>query len=486
MQATLDSASLKHLTRALLCLSKYGDDLTIYATSQKLSLSAMNSSLSAYCRFKYERQFFSRYTLGDRSAAANDEGEESSVIGQLNAKALLSILKHKTVEKTVEKCELSIADGDAATQDAGDDEDRDMLESRLTVRLHCKHGVVKTHRLNLSSSTSLMAPRVPDTPHQSQITIGAKALKDMIEHFPSMKGSKSDPQLIWRFEDIEVHIKSFETAMDTKGKAHLATEVSLPAAEFDVYDVHITPSTIAFHLREFNATIAFAESASTPLEMRFTDPAAPLFIDLDDDLCETLFVIATSQAHGSDPEHNVRRAPNGMQMKGKKRPLEDDSDTAPSRSNSNPVPARLPAVDGQKPMKVVQAADRASLARELNAPSGSMGPPSLPFPMLSRKAESPAPPPEPLFLPGSQLSQAAEDAIRESGLGIENMTADEFAAMLEGDGEEVGMQPMQVDADDQMEIYEDRDGQDSLDIFEEFEQTQNEEGTKIFKPLFED
>ena len=40
---------------------------------------------------------------------------------------------------------------------------------------------------------------------------------------------------------------------------------------------------------------------------------------------------------------------------------------------------------------------------------------------------------EPLFLPGTQLSQA----LLESGLGLEGMTAREFAAMLEGDAEEV-------------------------------------------------
>ena len=43
---------------------------------------------------------------------------------------------------------------------------------------------------------------------------------------------------------------------------------------------------------------------------------------------------------------------------------------------------------------------------------------------------------QPLFL-ASQLSRAEIEAIRESGLGIEDMDAEEFAAMLDGDGEEV-------------------------------------------------
>ena len=60
-----------------------------------------------------------------------------------NVQALLSILKHRTIEKTVDRCELSIVEGFVPTENAGqdeDEEDRDSLESRLVVRLHCKHG----------------------------------------------------------------------------------------------------------------------------------------------------------------------------------------------------------------------------------------------------------------------------------------------------------------------------------------------------------
>jgi cell cycle checkpoint control protein RAD9A len=57
--------------------------------------------------------------------------------------SLLSILKHRTIEKTVDRCELSIVEGVLPAQGADyddGDEDRDSLESKLIVRLHCKHG----------------------------------------------------------------------------------------------------------------------------------------------------------------------------------------------------------------------------------------------------------------------------------------------------------------------------------------------------------
>lgn len=130
--------------------------------------------------------------------------------------------------------------------------------------------------------------------------------------------------------------------------------------------------------------------------------------------------------------------------------------------------------NGRRAMGIVQATDRASVARSVSAAPAatplpipvrdSMPPPSLrpPLPQnrpptarpssasaarareplflpSSQPSEAegelrlPARDEEPLFLPGTQLSPA----LRESGLGLESMTAREFAAMLEGDAEEV-------------------------------------------------
>lgn len=74
-------------TKALTCLSKYGDELSIYGTPDYLSFSATNSSKSAFCLFKYEKQFFSRYRLGTASSGRAIEPEEDqNVTGQLTVK----------------------------------------------------------------------------------------------------------------------------------------------------------------------------------------------------------------------------------------------------------------------------------------------------------------------------------------------------------------------------------------------------------------
>jgi len=151
------------------------------------------------------------------------------------SQALLSILKHRTVEKTVDKCEFSIVEGDPPGQTEDDDEEHDSLESKLIVRLHCKHGefrfvslvllsqserssgIIKTHRLLLQTLTSLLSPGAPDATNESRLAIGPRAIKDILDHFPVVRGGKSDPQLIWNFGDSEVQVMSMETSIDASG-----------------------------------------------------------------------------------------------------------------------------------------------------------------------------------------------------------------------------------------------------------------------------
>ncbi|KAF8070693.1 Rad9-domain-containing protein [Lyophyllum atratum] len=482
---------LAAFTKALTCLSKYGDELSIYAASDSLSLSATNSSKSAYCRFKYERLFFSKYGVLPSQTAqeewADDFEQVMSVTGQLLTKSLLSILKHRTVEKTVERCEMSIVEGHEATDDATRPDDQDDLETRLIVQLHCKHGVVKTHRLILLTPTSLMAPGVPEALTESNLTIGPKALKDMIEHFPLARGAKSDPQLIWSFGEYDVELRSLESSIDTKGKAQVATELTISAEEFDVYNIYAPPTTIAFHLREFNATIAYADSMSLAIDLRFTNPAAPLFIDVEGDNSETLFVISTSQVHGA-----ITGAPSQNYINSSARKRE--------RAETPLDPKN------RKTMKAVHRIEPRTPS-EARAPGSTRPQPGSPGPSQRNSPHHTMPPPsfipshalppqeaaqEPLFLPppSSQLSAADEAILRSTGLGIESMDADELADLLEGEGEEVAFDFASQDPDYHKFLERPRSngadaGPESFELEEdgaEISPTQNSGDSRMFKP----
>ncbi|KAH7909331.1 Rad9-domain-containing protein [Hygrophoropsis aurantiaca] len=503
MQGTLNGVALKPFLRALACLSKYGDDLVIHADQNYFSLSATNSSLSAYCRFKYSKRFFSRYKVG--SADGTDESRDSQdVKGQLLTKNLLSILKHYSSEKSVERCELSIVEGVLSTDQEGPNEDQDTLESRLIVRLHCKHGIIKTHRLPLLIPTSLLIPGIPDSFNESRLTIGPRTIKDITEHFQGGRGPKSDPQLVWTFRETDVEVKSLESSIDSRGSAQLSTELTISADEFDVYDVFQTPITIAFHLREFNATVAYAESMSLTIDLRFTDPAAPLFVDVEGDESESLFVVSTSQIHGPQPAAPSNTPSNVNGNNSRKRPYNSEEESMSRTRSETPRT--------EKVKKSMKAVSRAESLDPGSHDSRSMPPPSLIPRQQSRTSNASqssqsreigraapedklflpqsSPPMQndasvsasftkdatPLFFPLSQLSQADAAVIRSSGLGLESMNSEELHALLEGEGEEVafdlGSQKVNAEemncnvADDNLEIIDDT----------QFSPTQNEDG----------
>lgn len=54
-------------------------------------------------------------------------------------KALIAVLRPRASDKAVERCELHLLEG---SED--DDDDQDSLESKLVIKLHCKHGMYLT------------------------------------------------------------------------------------------------------------------------------------------------------------------------------------------------------------------------------------------------------------------------------------------------------------------------------------------------------
>ena len=165
-------------TRAVNCLARYGDELVICAYPDYFSLSTTNSAKSAYCRFKYEKEFFSRYKAGKRRSEINEDDLNGvqMVTAQLLTKVailiytdilpdslqnLLSVLKHRSTEKSVERCELSIVEG--LDTDPASDEEVDSLESKLVIKFLCKHGAPASSRFGyprIMGSQALSKPIV--------------------------------------------------------------------------------------------------------------------------------------------------------------------------------------------------------------------------------------------------------------------------------------------------------------------------------------
>jgi len=258
------------------------------------------------------------------------------------------------------------------------------------------------------------------------------------------------------------------------------------ADEFENYDIFATPISLAFHLREFNATIAYAESMEAVLDVRFTDPAAALYVDVLSDGIDGLFAMSTSRVPGAP-------APPPVALPSQARSAASSSGSAEGRARKRPREEDV-ASRHRTPARVVERVESARVARQ-----GSRA--RVPTPS-QRASTAPSIPPhnspeQPLFLPGTQMTAADQAALHASGFR-DDMDVDEFNAMMEDEGEEVGLnlggpsvvrpQSPAPDLDSGEQGY----GQ-NVDWFNEDDDiesamgpTQSDESGRAFRPLFDD
>ena len=232
------------------------------------------------------------------------------------------------------------------------------------------------------------------------------------------------------------------------GAGQLSTELTISADEFENYDIFATPISLAFHLREFNvsflcpsrallqpltitavrhldqATIAYAESIEAILDVRFTDPAAALYVDVLSDGIEGLFAMSTSHVPGA-PGPPPAAIPSQARSAGSSAEAEARTHKRPREGDTRfRTPAKV--VERVEPARSTRQASGARVSHRSQASVGR------PRPLLPRNA-----PEQPLFLPGSQMTAADQEVLDASGLG--DMDVDEFNAMMEDEGEEVGL-----------------------------------------------
>src|SRR5258708_20693149 len=226
------------------------------------------------------------------------------------------------------------------------------------------------------------------------------------------------------------------------------------------------------------------------LNVRFTDPAAALHVNVQSDSIESLFAMSTSRVPGA-PEPPVASAPRQTRSSGpsgsaqgrrtKKRPFAETT-----------MRRRIPAKVVERvspPLALARGASGAQSSAPSRAPARHQ--PSHPV----RHARE-----EPLFLPDSQMSAADKEALHASGLG--DMDADEFNAMLEDDGEEVGINLHTPDASDpsvpppmppsltlDLDLNEEQGHGQHVNRFEddiesEMDPTQSDESGKVCRPTY--
>ncbi|EDN90607.1 hypothetical protein SS1G_00007 [Sclerotinia sclerotiorum 1980 UF-70] len=264
---TLTPEALGRLHDALVCLGKFSETVSIEATQSRLILTTLNSTKSAYASFTLVgNKFFSKYQYTPVRSGRQTQEKFSCKIYN---KALLAVFKgriggdaSKEKDTAIEKCDVSIEDGDGATK------------SRFIVRILCRHGVLKIYRLNFEAVPPLHALFSRDAACNSWSI-----------------SSKTMPVL----------------------KQPLRTTIAVETSEFVEFSVeeqlHIITS-----VKDFKSIIAHAGITNTNIRALYSNPSSPMQLTYSEDGMQCEFILMTTgeaRAISTIPATNGVRASKG-------------------------------------------------------------------------------------------------------------------------------------------------------------------------------
>ncbi|OJD28936.1 dna repair protein rad9 [Diplodia corticola] len=271
---TLRPEALAALHDALVCLAKFSDAVSLEARREKLSLTALNSSKSAYASFALDSSaFFSSYKFAP--ATANVDGRFTC---RVYNKALLSVFKGRIIDPrgkdtTVDRCEVSLQDRP------------DQAECRLIIKMLSDQGVTKTYKLTYES-VEVMHALFDKQSAQNRWSIHSSALREAIDYF----GPKTE-QLDIYAENGRVTYTSFtEKITNDKGK---------PTADFEHFAA-AEQMHIVIRVKDFKAIVTHAHHLRASIQAYYSQPSRPLQFSYDmagiGVLCEfTLMTIGDPQ-----------------------------------------------------------------------------------------------------------------------------------------------------------------------------------------------
>ncbi|KWU46313.1 hypothetical protein RHOSPDRAFT_32317 [Rhodotorula sp. JG-1b] len=301
MELEITGPVLKHFRSALTCLSRLGQDLDFTCTEQRLSVSTVNSSRTAFGIVHFYPSFFTSYS--PLQATPSDEGDKFRF--SVNAKSLLSTLRPRSAN-TVESCTLSVHDSDDRNHH---EPGVDSGECRIIVYLHCQHGVRKKHSLTYSQPAIQSWARFDLNAAPCHWSASSRVLKDWMTHFHERAssgtgggggggGGAGTDEVTFYCARQECRLRSFND-VDRSGPTNdvfmtraLSTEVTVDTADFDTYHVPSPPSSssspssasgvrvVTFAQKEFKAIINLAEPLQVPLTAHFSTGGRPIMFSL--------------------------------------------------------------------------------------------------------------------------------------------------------------------------------------------------------------
>ncbi|EST08825.1 Rad9/Ddc1 [Kalmanozyma brasiliensis GHG001] len=372
MNALISAHDIKTFYSTLHCLSRFSDSFWLSCTPRpssapSLRLSAINPTNSAFCLFAFDPDFFLALNCTEKLEV------------QIQLKGLLSILRSRG--RTVERLELRLTTDTIC---------------RLSITLHCRHGIVKTHHLTYEPKRGLLPTADPNP--ANFFCLNPNTAGEWLDHF--LSSSKTGEITLLCTPTSCVARSKDEELPEGKGmvRKSIATEVKIAIDEFKEYGV-LEEARLTLSLREFKATVQLAESLGVSVEVNFSDGDEPLFVRLRvESAVAAEFVIATTKAGAATGGGSGEGSAGGGGGEAQERTRIAASVSSSARTNSHSGPS----------------ASHHQAAETSSSSSSSLPSHHAPVPTRIPNQSTPLPPvpqeededeTQPLFFPGaSQLS----------------------------------------------------------------------------------
>ncbi|KAG5513971.1 hypothetical protein PMAC_000593 [Pneumocystis sp. 'macacae'] len=285
MNAIVPGIHLKDFSKVLLCFSKIGDELSIEPRKNKVLLSSLNISKSAFGLITLDcSKFFEKYEY-----LPYESCKTSRTIQTLKCKVqirlLLAIFKYRNLESrdtkniSVQKCELKLVPPNNSE-----------VECRFIIRFLCKHNVLKTYKITYEQSQAMYAV-CDKSSCKNKWRINSRIFKEYLDHFSTRAEEltlmiQNDKLLLTSFTEGIIHNKEIL-------KQPIQTAILLDKRDFEEIDFE-EQTIITFPLKEFKAVVVLGDSMNTILNAYFNMGGEPILFEFEKDALSIRFILATT------------------------------------------------------------------------------------------------------------------------------------------------------------------------------------------------
>ncbi|KAK0711369.1 Rad9-domain-containing protein [Lasiosphaeris hirsuta] len=302
---TLNEEGISVFHDALACMFKFSDEVCLETKKDKLTLTTLNLSKSAYICFTFAAsRFFSRYSF-EGNAQYRDR-----FFCQLHIRSLLSVFRPRqggesgrdNRETTIERCDVAIDDGPGR-------------KSRLVARINCRNGITAEHSLSFEPMAPTHA-KFDKTEAVNHWTISSRTLRQLMDHFGPgidlLDINTDDETRVVNFTCFTEKVqKRGANANEAVLKKPLHTNIAVEMDEFD--DVEVEDKLhIIISVKDFRAILQHAQIISGELAISYSNPGRPMKLSYNSEgiLCEFILMTigqddAISQKHKNPRANSV-------------------------------------------------------------------------------------------------------------------------------------------------------------------------------------